>query len=186
MTIDDEIRDEKLQYFIKREAAKISALLLGKINKYEFLTGEEILFSNQKQIIEQAKFTYSALGKAIQNQGQIKTIESNKGVANESHKIFDELSHERMSKIKDSSRQVDLNNLTCYFKNKSISPINVIGFKAPLHLYGDIFDGNIELAKAEEDQNQLKFNLNEIKKGNPKKTSEDQIKTIENITNHTE
>ena len=66
MTIDDQIRDEKLQYDINREAAKISALSSGKINKYEYLTGEEILPSNQKQIIEQAKFTYSRLGKTFE------------------------------------------------------------------------------------------------------------------------
>ena len=59
MTIDDQVRDEKLQYNINREAAKISAFSSNKINKYEYLTGEEILPSNQKQIIEQAKFTYS-------------------------------------------------------------------------------------------------------------------------------
>ena len=56
MTIDDQIRDEKLKYDITREAAKISALSLGKIDKCEYLTGEEILPSNQKQIIEQDKF----------------------------------------------------------------------------------------------------------------------------------
>ena len=49
MTIDDQIKDEKLQYGINREAAKMSALSLGKINKYEYLTGEEMLPSNQKQ-----------------------------------------------------------------------------------------------------------------------------------------
>ena len=43
MTIDDKIRDEKLQYDINRKAAKISALLSGKIGKYEYLTGEKIL-----------------------------------------------------------------------------------------------------------------------------------------------
>ena len=43
MTIDDKIRDEKLQYDINREAAKISALTFGKIDKYEYLTCEEIL-----------------------------------------------------------------------------------------------------------------------------------------------
>ena len=59
MTIDDKIRDEKLQYDINREAAKISALLSGKIDKYEYLTGEEILPSDQSRILEQAKFTYS-------------------------------------------------------------------------------------------------------------------------------
>ena len=40
MTIDDQIRDEKLQYDINREAAKISAFSLKKLNKYEYLTGE--------------------------------------------------------------------------------------------------------------------------------------------------
>ena len=73
MTIEDQIRDEKLQYDINRGAAKISALLSGRIDKYEYLTGEEILPSNQQQIIEQAKFAYSPLGKAFEK--QTKTIE---------------------------------------------------------------------------------------------------------------
>ena len=73
MIINDQIRDENLQCDINREAAKISALSSGKIHKYEYLTGEDILPSNQQQIIEQAKFTYSPLGKAFEK--QIKTIE---------------------------------------------------------------------------------------------------------------
>ena len=72
MTVDDKIRGEKLQYDINREAAKISASSSGKIDKYEFLTGEEILPSNQSRIIEQANFTYSPLGKAFEK--QTKTI----------------------------------------------------------------------------------------------------------------
>ena len=92
MTIYDYIRDEKIQYNINREAAKVSALSSSKIDKDVYLTGKDILPSNQKQIIEQAKFTYPPLGKAfekqiktiddqgerqikaIQNQGEIKTI----------------------------------------------------------------------------------------------------------------
>ena len=66
MTIDDQIEDEKLQYDINREAAEISALLSNKIDKYEYLTGEEILPSNQKQIKQKAKITYSSLGKALE------------------------------------------------------------------------------------------------------------------------
>ena len=66
MTIEDQIKDEKLQYDINREAAKISSSSSGKIDKYEYLTGEEILPSNQHEIIEQAKFTYSPLGKAFE------------------------------------------------------------------------------------------------------------------------
>ena len=73
MTINDQIRDEKLQYNMKSESAKTSALSSGKIDRYEYLTGEEILPSNQQKIIEQAKFTYSPLGKAFEK--QIKTIE---------------------------------------------------------------------------------------------------------------
>ena len=68
MTIEDQIKDEKLQYDINREAMKISALSSGKIDKYEYLTGEEILPSNQQQIIQQAKFNYSPLGKALEKQ----------------------------------------------------------------------------------------------------------------------
>ena len=52
MTIEDQIKDEKLQYDINREAAKISVLSSGKTDKYEYLTGEEILPSNQQQIIK--------------------------------------------------------------------------------------------------------------------------------------
>ena len=68
MTIEEQIRDEKLQYDINREAEKISALSSRKIDKYEYLTGEEILPSNQQKIIEKAKFTYSPLGKAFEKQ----------------------------------------------------------------------------------------------------------------------
>ena len=73
MTIDEKFKNENLQYNINGEGAKISALPLGKIDKYEYLTGEETLPSDQRQIIEQAKFTYSHLGKTLEK--QTKTIE---------------------------------------------------------------------------------------------------------------
>ena len=79
MTIEDYISDEKLQYDINREAAKISGLSSGRIDKYEYLTSEETLPSNQQQIIEQAKFTYSPLGKLLKNkQKQLKIKQKNK------------------------------------------------------------------------------------------------------------
>ena len=68
MTVDDQIKSEELQYDINREAAKSSALSSVKFEKYEYLTGEEILPSNKQQIIEQAKFTYSPLVKAFEKQ----------------------------------------------------------------------------------------------------------------------
>ena len=73
MTIDEKIGDEKLQYDINSEAAKTSALTSGKIDKYEYLTGEEILPPDQRRVIEQAKFAYSPLEKAFEK--QTKTIE---------------------------------------------------------------------------------------------------------------
>ena len=134
MTIDDEIRDEKLQYDINREAAKISALSSGKINKYEYLTGEEILPSNQKQIIEQAKFTYSPLRKAfekqtktIEDQGpkQIKAIEDNKKqpannnednyknrlLVSKEREIFKNVYNERLNKIEGLTKKINFDDL---------------------------------------------------------------------------
>ena len=57
MTTDDKIRDEKLQYDVNREAAIISALSSGKIDKYEYLTREELLPPYQSRIIEQTMCT---------------------------------------------------------------------------------------------------------------------------------
>ena len=137
MTIEDQIKDEKLQYDINREAAKISALSSGKIDKYEYLTGEEILPSNQRQIIEQAKFTYSPLGKAfekqtktIEGQGekqikaiQDKSIENTKKYSDydndykkellisKERKIFRDIYSDRLDQIERANHNVDYNNL---------------------------------------------------------------------------
>ena len=79
MTTDDKIRVEKSQHDINREPAKISVLLSGKTDKRQYVTHEEILsHSNQRQIIEQAKFAYFPLGKAFEKQteNQVGTIKS--------------------------------------------------------------------------------------------------------------
>ena len=78
MKIGSKIRDEKLQYGINKEAAKISALSSGKIDKYEDVTGEEIFPFHKRQIIEEATFAYSPLGEALEKQGekQVGAIES--------------------------------------------------------------------------------------------------------------
>ena len=125
MTINNQIRDGKPWYDINRETVKISALSSGKIHKYEYFTGEDILPSNQQQIIEQAKFTYSPLGKAfekqiktiedqgekqikaIQDQGQVKTIKKyiydneDTPLISKQKEIFNELVDERFEKIVD-------------------------------------------------------------------------------------
>ena len=114
MTIEDQIKDEKLQYDINREAAKISALSSGKIDKYEYLTGEEILPSNEQQII-----TYSLLGKAFQK--QIKTTEDQgkkqiDALADLKPKEIKPNEHgdyfiNGLAKIQESSEPIDFNDL---------------------------------------------------------------------------
>ena len=129
MTINDQIKNGKLQYDINREAAKIFALSSGKIREYKYLTGEDILPSNQQQIIERAKFTYSPLGKAfekqtrtiedqgekqikaIQNQTQVKTIkkyvyeDDDTLFISKPEEIFNELVDERLEKITDLDKK---------------------------------------------------------------------------------
>ena len=100
MTIYGQIEDGKLQYDINRGATKISALSSGKIGKYEYLTREEIFPSNQKQIIEQAIFTYSTLGKTIEK--QTKTIED-QGKGKKQVDIYKTLKPKKLEAIEDKS-----------------------------------------------------------------------------------
>ena len=138
MTIDDQIKDEKLQHNINREAAKISAFSSGKFSKYEYLTGEEILPSNKQKITEQAKFEYSPLGKAfkkhvktIEDQGekQIKAIKSNKQqlISDNDYKnklliskegeIFKDIYNKRLNKIEELNNKIDYDNLMYVVKS---------------------------------------------------------------------
>ena len=137
MAVVSKIGDEKLQYDIDREAAKISALSSGKIDKCKYLTGQKVLCSNQRQVIEQAKFTNSPLGKAFKKQTRIiveQGREQNEAIEvhgkqllkSSSEKeslllfeIFSEFSNERIKKIQYLSKQIDFNNLAYYFKGKS-------------------------------------------------------------------
>ena len=74
MTIEESIIYTKLQYDINRVAATISTLSSGKIDKYEYLAGEEILPPQQHTIIQEANFFYSPLGRALEK--ETKTIEN--------------------------------------------------------------------------------------------------------------
>ena len=123
-----------MQYSINREAAKISVLWSGKTDKYEYLTGEEVLPPDQRRVIGQAKLAYSPLGKAfkkqtktIGNQGkkQVKAlkehgkqlVESNELVKkdfnvdrdsipfDEQRKIFNELVEEKSFEFQDSKEK---------------------------------------------------------------------------------
>ena len=195
MAIEDQIKDETLQYDINREAAKISALSSGKIDKYEYFTGEETLPSNQQQIIEQAKFTYSPLVKAFEK--QTKTIEESgekqiKAINDSTIKkyipenILNDEAKRELDKISEREKNVDREKLvyktnlrTCDFQN----------FQTIRAFARDIYNGEISLEDANEDQEKL---LDEIiyfhkktkpKNGRKKQEKEDVIKNLRNFYN---
>ena len=173
MTINDQIKDEKLQYDINREAAKISALSSGKIHKYEYLTSEDILPSNQQQIIEQAKFTYSPLGKAFEK--QIKTIENqgekqvdalknvndqekqlvnvndddyeDKLLHSKEQEIFRKIYNKRLDKIEELTKKIDDNNLVFTILSTG-ETIDFTRKNNPLTLLKKIRNGKITLERA--------------------------------------
>ena len=168
MKTNDQNRNEKLQYDINREAAKISALSSGKIHKYEYLTDEDILPSNQQQIIEQARFTYSPLGKAFEK--QIKTIED-KGQKQidaleslkpkEQTKSIEEIFLEgydsveiknELNKIKEYEKKVNRDNMIYY---SSKEPFDFRMFKTIRSFGDDIYSSKITINEADQEQSDL-------------------------------
>ena len=198
MTINDKVKDEKLQYNINREAAKISALSSGKLHKYEYLTGEDILPSTQQQVIEETKFTYSPLGKAFDR--QIKTIEDQgkkqvdaleklkpkeetkptEGKSNNQSRAriisneFISKRKELMNKLYDS---VDYNNV----KFEYVGPTKDVSFyeyRDSKELFSAIRDGKIGFSEVKNKQNDFLNKLTNTKIG--RKTQE-QEKIINNL-----
>ena len=186
MTIEDQIKDEKLQYDINREAAKTSVLSSGKIDKYQYLKGEEILPSNQQQIIEQAKFTYSPLGKAfekqtktIEDQGekQIKAIQDNKQqlINNNDYKnklliskereIFKDIYNKRLDKIEELNNKIDYDNLK-YVIERSGDEYRFNKIEDPITFLDNIKKGKIPLKEAKEQQQNYHNYLNTTRRGN--------------------
>ena len=62
-TLDDKIKANKAQYDLHREAAKVSALSSGELEKYEYLTGKDLGYT--PGVVEKAKFEYCPLGKVF-------------------------------------------------------------------------------------------------------------------------
>ena len=198
MTIEDQIKDEKLQYDINREAAKILALSSGKIDKYEFLTGEEILPSNQQQIIQQAKFTYSPLGKTlekqiktIEDQGkkQVKAIEDNKQIVNKDddykdklllsreREIFKDIYNKRLDKIEELNNKIDYNNLN-YVVAGTGDKYSFDDLDDPLTFLNNIKKDEISMEKAIKQQYTFHKYLNLIRIGNK---NDNQKRNLANI-----
>ena len=189
MTIEDQIKDEKLQYDINREAAKISALSSGKIDKYEYLTGEEILPSNQQQIIQEAKFNYSHLGKAlekqiktIEDQGkkQVKAIQDNNQLVNKDNdykdklllsrerEIFKDIYNKRLDKIEELNNKID----------KCSNKYSFNDLDDPLTFLNNIKKSEVSMEVAIKQQYNLYKYLNLIRIGNK---NNNQKRTLANI-----
>ena len=182
MTIEDQIKDEKLQYDINREAAKISALSSGKPDKYEYLSGEEILSSNQQQIIQQAKFTYSPLGKAfekqtktIEDQGkkQVVALESLKDPNKKLAPVKDFIPMENLNpeiineikRIEEMEKQVDRNRMVYKGTNKTYDFRN---FKTVRAFGNEIRNNIIDMKTADIDQARLLSHINDFIKTKPR------------------
>ena len=206
MTINDQIRDEKLWYDSNREAAKISALSSGKIHKYECLTAEDIfpsalssgkihkyecltaedIFpSNQQQIVEQAWFTYSPLGKAFEK--QIKTIEDQEQkqvqavntLKSNNHLTIEDVipkialnndeAKKKLDKIKEIEKNVDRKKLV-YETNeytysfKKFQTIKTFG--------RDIYEAKITLEEADKYQTNLLAEIMNFKKNAKRRSQE--------------
>ena len=145
MTIDDQIRNEKLQHDINKEAAKISALSSGKIHKNEYLTGKDILPSDQQQIIDQAKFTCSLLEKAfekqintiedqgekqilaVQDQGQVKAIKKDASddedipQISKQKELLNDLADKRLNEISELDERVNPDDLIYRYRGNASS-----------------------------------------------------------------
>ena len=201
MTIEDQIKDEKLQYDINREATKISALSSGKLGKYEYLTGEEILPSNQQQIIQQAKFAYSPLRKAFEKQiktikdqeeKQVKAIQDkqivninkddykDKLLPSKEREIFKDIYNKRLDKIKEMNNEIDYNDLD-YIVLSSDMEYKFSVEKDPISLLNAIKKGEMSPEKAKYRQKYYLKYLNIIRKGNKNPR---QKKTLSNIENY--
>ena len=194
MTIENKIRDEKLQYNVNREAAKISALSSGKIDKYEYLSGEEILPSNQQQIIEQAKFTYSPLGKAfekqtktIEDQGkkQVDALESLKTPDKKLPSIKDFIPKENLNpeiineikRIEEKEKNVDKDDMVYESSNKTY---DFRKFKTIRAFGNEIRNNIIDLDEASYEQTQLLNSIKEFNK-NTKPRNPELKKLKENV-----
>ena len=154
----------------------------------------------KQQIIEQAKFTYSLLGKAFEK--QIKTIEdqgkkqvdalkvlepkaiesgsNNKPVITQ--EFYDKILEERMDEILKMSDKVDFDNLVYNFKDPT-SSINFGKFGGPMYIYGHMKNGDTTLQQVEKQKKYFKKKLNEITSGNLKHKSNNRLYVIKNVNN---
>ena len=119
-------------------------------------------------MINEAKFTYSPLGKAFEK--QTKAIEEQgkkqiEALANLKPKEtipieakpyeYNNYFLNGLAKIRESSEPIDYDNLIYYYKDNS-APINFIDYKGPMHIFKRMHNGDISLEDIEKEQIKLK------------------------------
>ena len=161
---------EKLQYDINREAAKISALSSGKIDKYEYLMGKEVLPSNKKQMIkqmiEQAKFTYSPLGKAFEKQTEKQVLKVYFDKTNELKQIesifpqnmVNKMVSDELKTIIDWQNSIELDKL--YFKDYGFDKVSIPGM-----FMRDTYKNNLSIEDSDNEQSDLFKMFGNLNKG---------------------
>ena len=177
------------------ERKQISALSSGKIDKYEYLTGEEILPSNQQEIIEQAKFTYSPLGKAfekqrktIEDQGkkqvdalanlkprETKPIEENSGEYGDYFK-------DKLNEIKKYYKPIDEGDLKIYDNTNEVF-INFLHYKDPFSPFYDITNDPKTLKNAKRKQKAFNKGIESLKDYNIPYSEQYKINKVKNLYN---
>ena len=183
MTIDEQIRDEKIQYDINREPTKISALSSSKIDKYEYLTGEE---SNQKQIIEPAQSTllekaFEKQTKTIKNQGEkhVNAIKNNKKqlantnsdyyrnelLLSKEREMFKDIYNERLDKIEELTKKINHDDLSLFVQSSG-DKTDLTEAEDPIVFLSNIRTDKINLEEAENLQEDFNEYLKRIQKGN--------------------
>ena len=119
--LDDKIKANKTHYDLDREAAKISALSSGELEKYEYLAGEDLGY--KQDVTQKAEFEYSSLGKVFnkefdetdQKEGLLKRLKSIEGKNKEQ---LDEIEYQRKRQL-DVIEEQGKNNLEAINKQES-------------------------------------------------------------------
>ena len=201
MTINDQIRDEKLQYDINIEATKISVLSFGKIHKYEYLTGEDILQSNKQRIIKQSKFRYSPLGRAFEKQlktiefqgekqidalkdlkpkKQTRPIEDKSNNQSRAKFIFNDFINKRKEIMNELYDNVDYYNLKLGYAGPTEN-VSFYKYRDSKELFNAIKNSRIKSSEAKNKRNEFLNKLSNIKMGKKNSEQKEMIKNLHNF-----
>ena len=189
--LDNKIRSNQAQYDLDRQNGKISALSSGKLDKYEYFTGEDLGY--KPDVVQKAKFEYSPLGqvfnkglekdeKQVELSKRLKNIEDkidktdqikeNKinqlGIKTIDYTIKEELSQEAKNILKKLNNQEKfINYKKLYFKRGNNLDYDFSEYSSLKELFKAIYYRNIRKEKAERIQDEFNGVYGALEKYNP-------------------